>query len=185
MQRSQVCQENVKWRPTWFLLELKRTTTHANNNITILTVSTTTIATLSVSLLDGLKCAQHSSLARKRKVKTDPAPVGAKKKTNDMCQRHKLLSYTYTFKSVILAQCVWKSFRMRQTPCEQFRCKPRPGFARITLKHHSCFSIMNRLCNVVWVHEVTLYMRVCCYVSIEWQWVCNACLSNCLSQIEC
>ena len=45
--------------------------------------STTMIAILSLNLLDWLKCAQCSSLARKGKVKTNPAPVGAR---ND--QRH-------------------------------------------------------------------------------------------------
>ena len=40
--------------------------------------STTMIAILSISLLDHLKCAQRSSLARKRKVKTNLDPVEAR-----------------------------------------------------------------------------------------------------------
>ena len=40
--------------------------------------SPTMIAILSISLLDGLKCAQRSSLARKRNVKTNLDPVEAR-----------------------------------------------------------------------------------------------------------
>ena len=38
-----------------------------------------TKAVLTISLLDHLKCAEQSSLARKGKAKTNPASVGAKK----------------------------------------------------------------------------------------------------------
>ena len=46
--------------------------------------STTMIAILFISLLDGLKCAQRSSLARKRKVKTNLLPVGARNSQRHM-----------------------------------------------------------------------------------------------------
>ena len=43
--------------------------------------STTTIAVPTGSLLDHLKCTERSSLVRKREVKTNLLPVGAKKRT--------------------------------------------------------------------------------------------------------
>ena len=61
--------------------------------------STTTIAIPTVSLLDCLKCAESSSLARKHTVNTNPPPVGANKGP-----QHTSLSYTYTPKSVTPAQ---------------------------------------------------------------------------------
>ena len=72
-----------------------------DSNTTTDSYTTTTIAAPTVSLLNRLKCAERSSLARKRKVKTNPPPVGAKKG-----QRHTPLSYTYTPKSVTPAQRV-------------------------------------------------------------------------------
>ena len=61
-----------------------------------------TIAILTVSLLYRLKCAEWSSLARKHKVKTNPAPVGAKK-DNDACQRQHYYTDSSTTMIAILS----------------------------------------------------------------------------------
>ena len=51
-------------------------------------------------ILDPLECAEHSSLAWKRKVKTNPAPVGARNMANDTRQRQHNYWQFYDYDSV-------------------------------------------------------------------------------------